>query len=178
MQEEYDAEGIDWSHIDFVDNQDCLETIDAKPPRGLGVMSVLDDQCNFPKSTDQSFSDTLRERIRTARFRYRPGPHKDFVIEHYAGPVTYDCTGFLDKNRDTISVDLVRALEASSAPVCASLLPYVQVRLPTYCPLHCVPVFACQSVRGCRGGLLRWVWSGGAGESRGQEQGDRLEPLP
>ena len=93
-------------------------------------MSVLDDQCNFPKSTDQSFSDTLRERIRTARFRFRPGPHKDFVIEHYAGPVTYDCSGFLDKNRDTISVDLVHALEASSAAVCKSLLPYVQARRP------------------------------------------------
>jgi hypothetical protein len=129
LQEEYECEGIDWSHIDFVDNQDCLDTIDAKPPKGLGVMSVLDDQCNFPKSTDQSFSDTIRERIRTPRFRYRPGPHKEFVIEHYAGPVTYDCSGFLDKNRDSISVDLVKALHTSSAPICAALLPYVQLSL-------------------------------------------------
>ena len=74
-------------------------------------MSVLDDQCNFPRSTDQSFSDTLRERIKTPRFSYKQGPHKDFIIKHYAGPVTYDCSGFLDKNRDTISVDLVRALQ-------------------------------------------------------------------
>jgi myosin heavy subunit len=92
-------------------------------------MSVLDDQCNFPKSTDQSFSDTIRERIRTARFSYKPGPHKDFVIEHYAGPVTYDCEGFLDKNRDTISVDLLSALKVSSAAVCQSMLPYVQLNL-------------------------------------------------
>jgi myosin heavy subunit len=75
-------------------------------------MCVLDDQCNFPKSTDQSFSDTLRERIRTQRFAYKQGPHKEFMIHHYAGPVTYDCAGFLDKNRDTISVDLVKALQA------------------------------------------------------------------
>ena len=112
-----------------MDNQDCLDTIDAKPPKGLGVMSVLDDQCNFPKSTDQSFSDTIRERIRTNRFAYKPGPHKDFIIDHYAGPVTYDCSGFLDKNRDTISIDLATALETSGAAVCQSLLPHVRVSL-------------------------------------------------
>ena len=129
MQEEYDAEGIDWSHIAFEDNQDCLDTIDAKPPKGLGVMSVLDDQCNFPRSTDQSFSDTIRERVRTPRFAFKPGSHKEFLIQHYAGPVTYDCTGFLDKNRDTISSDLVAAVRASRAGVCAALLPYLQTNL-------------------------------------------------
>jgi myosin V len=128
-QEEYTAEGIDWSHIEFVDNQDCLDTIDQKPPKGLGVMTVLDDQCNFPRSTDNSFCNTIRERVKSARFSYKPGPHIDFIIEHYAGPVTYDCAGFLDKNRDTVSVDIVSALTATSSNMLQQLLPYIQLNL-------------------------------------------------
>jgi myosin V len=129
LQEEYTAEGIDWSHIEFVDNQDCLDTIDCKPPKGLGVMSVLDDQCNFPRSTDESFCNTIRERVRSERFSYKPGPQIDFVIDHYAGPVTYDCAGFLDKNRDTVSVDIVSALAATSSPIMQQLLPYIKANL-------------------------------------------------
>lgn len=129
IQEEYTSEGIDWSHIEFVDNQDCLDTIDCKPPKGLGVMSVLDDQCNFPRSTDESFCNTIRERVKSERFSYKPGPQIDFVIDHYAGPVTYDCAGFLDKNRDTVSVDIVSALSATSSSMMQQLLPYVQANL-------------------------------------------------
>lgn len=126
MQEEYTSEGIDWSHIEFEDNQDCLDVIDAKPPKGLGVMTVLDDQCNFPRSTDTSFCSTIRERINSRRFKYKPGAHIDFIIDHYAGPVTYDSTGFLDKNRDTVSVDIVSALGATGDEMMKRLLPYVQ----------------------------------------------------
>lgn len=129
VQEEYTAEGIDWSHIEFVDNQDCLDTIDQKPPKGLGVMTVLDDQCNFPRSTDESFCNTIRERVKSERFGYKPGPHIDFIIDHYAGPVTYDCSGFLDKNRDTVSVDIVSALAATSSSIMEQLLPYIQLNL-------------------------------------------------
>lgn len=129
MQEEYTAEGIDWSHIEFEDNQDCLDVIDAKPPKGLGVMTILDDQCNFPRSTDTSFCSTIRERINSRRFTYKPGGHIDFIIEHYAGPVTYDAAGFLDKNRDTVSVDIVSALGATGDSMMKQLLPYVQNNL-------------------------------------------------
>lgn len=44
-QAEYEREAIDWSYIEFVDNQDVLDLIEKK----LGVLDLLDEQCRFPK---------------------------------------------------------------------------------------------------------------------------------
>ena len=43
-QKEYVAEGIDWRHIDFNDNQACLDLIEAKPlgKPGLTVACFCD----------------------------------------------------------------------------------------------------------------------------------------
>jgi myosin heavy subunit len=45
FQAEYVREGIDWRHIDFVDNQAALELIEGK----LGLLSILDEQCRLPR---------------------------------------------------------------------------------------------------------------------------------
>lgn len=45
MQAEYEKEKIDWSYIEFVDNQDVLDLIEKK----YGVLDLLDEQCRFPK---------------------------------------------------------------------------------------------------------------------------------
>lgn len=54
-QEEYTREGIDWTQVEWVDNQACLDVIEAMPPKGLGVLAVLDSQCKFPKASDDTF---------------------------------------------------------------------------------------------------------------------------
>ena len=43
----YDKENIDWTKIDFADNQGCLDLIAKKP---VGVLHILDDESNFPRS--------------------------------------------------------------------------------------------------------------------------------
>lgn len=48
-QEAYESEGIDWAHVDFEDNQDCVDLLEARPPRGTGILSLLDEECLFPK---------------------------------------------------------------------------------------------------------------------------------
>ena len=48
-QEAYSSEGIDWTHVDFEDNQECVDLIESRPPKSVGIMSLLDEECMFPK---------------------------------------------------------------------------------------------------------------------------------
>lgn len=52
IQAEYEKEKIDWSYIEFVDNQDVLDLIEKK----YGVLDLLDEQCRFPKVSRLAFS--------------------------------------------------------------------------------------------------------------------------
>ena len=45
-QEEYDNEGINWQHIEFVDNQDALDLIGMKP---MNLISLVDEESKFPR---------------------------------------------------------------------------------------------------------------------------------
>ena len=45
-QENYITEGILWSSIEFIDNQDIIDMIGVKP---LNVMSLIDEESIFPK---------------------------------------------------------------------------------------------------------------------------------
>lgn len=45
-QEEYNHEGINWQHIEFVDNQDSLDLIANKQ---LNIMALIDEESKFPK---------------------------------------------------------------------------------------------------------------------------------
>ena len=46
-QAEYEREAIEWSYIEFVDNQDVLDLIESK----MGILDLLDESCRFPKAS-------------------------------------------------------------------------------------------------------------------------------
>jgi len=46
--------------VEWVDNQACVDVIEAMPPKGLGVLAVLDSQCRFPKGSDDTFMNALK----------------------------------------------------------------------------------------------------------------------
>ena len=55
-QEEYRKENIDWEFVDFgLDLQPTIDLIE-KP---MGILSLLDEECWFPKATDKSYVDKL-----------------------------------------------------------------------------------------------------------------------
>ncbi|KAL0154267.1 hypothetical protein M9458_050380, partial [Cirrhinus mrigala] len=57
-QEEYKKEGIEWEFIDFgMDLAACIELIE-KP---MGIFSILEEECMFPKATDTSFKNKLHD---------------------------------------------------------------------------------------------------------------------
>ena len=54
LQEEYAREGIDWSYVDFVDNQDCLDLLEgAAAAPAMGVFPLIDEACRLPRATYQ-----------------------------------------------------------------------------------------------------------------------------
>jgi myosin heavy subunit len=57
-QQEYLKEKLDWSYINFNDNQECLDLIEKKP---LGILSLLDEECRFPKSSPKSLALKLKQ---------------------------------------------------------------------------------------------------------------------
>lgn len=107
-QEEYIEDGIDWKKVDFEDNKDCLNLFEKKP---LGLLSLLDEESTFPNATDLTFATKLKQHLDSNPcFKGERG--KAFTVSHYAGEVMYDTSGFLEKNRDLLHVDLIQLLAA------------------------------------------------------------------
>ncbi|XP_022998949.1 myosin-1 [Cucurbita maxima] len=109
-QEEYIQDGIDWAKVDFDDNQDCLSLFEKKP---LGLLSLLDEESTFPNGTDVTFANKLKQHL-APNPSFRGEREKAFTVCHYAGEVTYDTTGFLEKNRDLLHLDSIQLLSSCS----------------------------------------------------------------
>ncbi|KAM7507421.1 hypothetical protein LguiA_017874 [Lonicera macranthoides] len=120
-QEEYRKERINWSYIEFIDNQDVLDLIEKKP---IGIIALLDEACMFPKSTHKTFSNKLFQNFRAhPRLEKAKFSETDFIMSHYAGKVTYQTDSFLDKNRDYIVVEHCNLLSSSKCRFVSGLFP-------------------------------------------------------
>ncbi|XP_005992377.1 myosin-16 isoform X2 [Latimeria chalumnae] len=117
-QEEYKKEGIDWEFIDFgLDLQACIELLE-KP---MGVFSILEEQCVFPKATDATFKAALYDNHlgKSPNF-LKPkggkgkGAEAHFELVHYAGTVGYNITGWLEKNKDPLNETVTGLFQKSS----------------------------------------------------------------
>ncbi|XP_047666437.1 myosin heavy chain, fast skeletal muscle-like [Tachysurus fulvidraco] len=116
-QEEYKKEGIEWEFIDFgMDLASCIELIE-KP---MGIFSILEEECMFPKATDTSFKNKLHDQhLGKCNAFQKPKPGKGkaeahFSLVHYAGTVDYNITGWLDKNKDPLNDSVVQLYQKSS----------------------------------------------------------------
>ncbi|KAK9481064.1 P-loop containing nucleoside triphosphate hydrolase protein [Lipomyces japonicus] len=112
-QEEYVREDINWSFIEFSDNQPCISLIEAK----IGILSLLDEESRLPSGSDDSLVNKLYANFdveKHKKFFKKPRFGKTaFTINHYAMEVTYDSDGFIEKNRDTVPDEHLEVLLAS-----------------------------------------------------------------
>ncbi|XP_064251655.1 myosin-1B-like [Passer domesticus] len=123
-QEEYKKEGIEWTFIDFgMDLAACIELIE-KP---MGIFSILEEECMFPKATDTSFKNKLYDQHlgKSSNFQ-KPKPGKGkaeahFSLVHYAGTVDYNITGWLEKNKDPLNETVIGLYQKSSVKTLALL---------------------------------------------------------
>nr|DAD20122.1 TPA_asm: hypothetical protein HUJ06_021585 [Nelumbo nucifera] len=120
-QEEYTKEEINWSYIEFIDNQDVLDLIEKKPG---GIIALLDEACMFPRSTHETFAQKLYQTFKNhKRFSKPKLSRTDFTISHYAGDVTYQTDLFLDKNKDYVVAEHQALLSASKCSFVSDLFP-------------------------------------------------------
>ncbi|CAJ0959747.1 unnamed protein product, partial [Ranitomeya imitator] len=123
-QEEYKKEGIDWEFIDFgMDLAACIELIE-KP---MGIFSILEEECMFPKATDTSFTNKLYDQhLGKCNNFQKPKPGKGkadahFSLVHYAGTVDYNISGWLDKNKDPLNETVIGLYQKSSVKLLSFL---------------------------------------------------------
>lgn len=93
----------------------------------MGIFSILEEECMFPKATDASFKNKLYDQHlgKTGAFQ-KPKPAKGkaeahFALVHYAGTVDYNITGWLEKNKDPLNDSCVQLYAKSSVKLLSFL---------------------------------------------------------
>merc|ERR1712226_1109111 len=122
-QELYQSEGLNVAMVDFgMDLAACIIMFE-KP---LGIWSILEEESNFPKATDKTYEDKVKAQHMgkspsMAKAKSATDPNAHFAIIHYAGTVSYNVTGWLDKNKDPVNDTVVDILKRSSCELMVTL---------------------------------------------------------
>ncbi|KAK9396158.1 myosin-IIIa [Crotalus adamanteus] len=120
-QNEYMNEGIDARIIEYEDNKPLLDIFLQKP---MGLLSLLDEESGFPQATDQTLVEKFEDNLKSKYFWRPKRIDLTFGINHYAGQVLYNVSGFLAKNRDTLPADIVLLLRSSQNHLIRQLATY------------------------------------------------------
>ncbi|XP_023674613.2 unconventional myosin-IXb isoform X1 [Paramormyrops kingsleyae] len=110
-QEEYQAERISWSNIDYTDNVGCINLISKKP---TGLFHLLDEESNFSHATDKTLLAKFKQQHQgNPYFIPTPVLEPAFVVRHFAGNVKYQLKDFREKNMDHMRADIMSLLRSS-----------------------------------------------------------------
>ncbi|XP_048841046.1 myosin VIa isoform X2 [Brienomyrus brachyistius] len=113
-QELYQREGLGVNEVHYVDNQDCIDLIEAKL---VGILDILDEENRLPQPSDQHFTETVhskhKEHFRlTIPRKSKLTVHRNvrddegFIVRHFAGAVCYETIRFVEKNNDALHTSL------------------------------------------------------------------------
>ncbi|PVU90080.1 hypothetical protein BB559_004801 [Furculomyces boomerangus] len=140
-QQEYANENLtNWEFIGFHDNRPCIELIEGR----IGVLAILDEESRLEAADDKTFVEKLYKQYiqddttpgsvnrRVSQDRSLPSSYfgkprfsnTGFTIQHYAYSVTYEGDGFLEKNKDTVSEELMEMMKSSSSPFVCELIDH------------------------------------------------------
>ncbi|KAM5284468.1 unconventional myosin-VI isoform 1-T3 [Hipposideros larvatus] len=113
-QELYQKEGLGVNEVHYVDNQDCIDLVEAKL---VGILDILDEENRLPQPSDQHFTSAVHQKHRdhfrlTIPRKSKLAVHRNirddegFIIRHFAGAVCYETTQFVEKNNDALHMSL------------------------------------------------------------------------
>merc|ERR1719464_1897090 len=116
-QEEYVREGLDWTNCDFgMDLQKCIDMFE-KP---MKLLAIFEEESLFPKATDETFCQKLNDNLLGKEPNFCKPNHKlgdpdaHFAVIHYAATVSYNLTGWLEKNKDPLNDTIVEMIKNGS----------------------------------------------------------------
>ncbi|XP_039952854.1 unconventional myosin ID [Bactrocera tryoni] len=119
-QEEYQREGVEWTKIEYFNNEIICELIE-QPHKGM--IAIMDEAClSVGKINDETLLGAMDKNLSTnphfSSRQLKPMDkelkhREDFRITHYAGDVIYNINGFIEKNKDTLYQDFKRLLHHS-----------------------------------------------------------------
>jgi myosin-5 len=120
VQTEYEFEGIALGEIMYDDNTDVLDLVEGR----MGLLAFLNEECVRPKGCDKTFVFKAQSMNidNPCLFQVKRAQECEFGINHYAGPVVYDATGFVSKNIDTLPSDLQECATLSTNSILAKEL--------------------------------------------------------
>ncbi|XP_027607435.2 unconventional myosin-XIX isoform X2 [Pipra filicauda] len=126
QQEEYAAEGLQWSFINYQDNQNCLDLLEGNP---LSIFSLLNEECRLNRPSNPALFQARIEKALSSnqclsgdRFSKKP----NFIISHYAGKVCYQLAAMVEKNKDAVPPELVHVLQNSKDSLLQKLFPVTE----------------------------------------------------
>uniref|UniRef100_A0AAY4CNV3 Unconventional myosin-VI n=1 Tax=Denticeps clupeoides TaxID=299321 RepID=A0AAY4CNV3_9TELE len=108
-QELYQKEGLGVNEVHYVDNQDCIDLVEAKL---VGILDILDEENRLPQPSDQHFAEMVHSKHKdhfrlTVPRKSKLAVHRNvrddegFIIRHFAGAVCYET-----KNNDALHMSL------------------------------------------------------------------------
>eukprot|EP00924_Labyrinthula_sp_SR-Ha-C_P013906 augustus_masked-scaffold_5-processed-gene-17.17-mRNA-1 protein AED:0.03 eAED:0.03 QI:0/-1/0/1/-1/1/1/0/859 len=114
-QKEYQKEGIQWEKVKYEDNKDIVVLFEKD------ITRIINDATTFSGAKDMSVYEKIKQlkdnkRIKQIEFAKRSKPGQ-FSIRHYAGAVLYGVEGFVDRNNDKLSPDIVQLLNKAGDKV-------------------------------------------------------------
>ncbi|KAF3692495.1 Unconventional myosin-Ie Myosin-Ic Unconventional myosin 1E [Channa argus] len=135
-QEEYVQEGIKWTPIEYFNNKVVCDLIESKvnPP---GIMSIVDDVCATMHAKGEGADQTLLQKLQgqIGSHEHFSSWNRGFVVHHYAGKVSYDASGFCERNRDVLFNDIIELMQSRfpvKCPVCVFFMvsPFIRALFP------------------------------------------------
>lgn len=136
-QEEYRREGIEWVPVSYFDNKIICNLIEEKH---RGIIAIIDEECLRPGDpTDLTLLTKLTEKLsehahyicheKSPAHVQKIMSRNEFRLVHYAGEVTYNVIGFIDKNNDLLFRDLKETLSKSNNDIISSCFPENEFKL-------------------------------------------------
>jgi myosin heavy subunit len=112
-QKDYAKEGLAWASISFKDNQHVIDLITKKPQ---GLLMILEEHGMMNRKPDDGALLAAYNQVheKSAAYSKTRFAGVSFIVKHFAGDVTYNIEGFLNKNNNCMQDDLEAVINSTS----------------------------------------------------------------